>query len=86
MKQGECPDNAGEFWEKYLKILLEQSVKHTARPWYVRHAQRYIDAHDHPSARHSSDDVSHYLTQLGQDKQLEPCPFRQNVQATQMLF
>ena len=86
MKQGECPDNAGKFWKEYLKVLLEQGVKHTARPWYVRHAQRYIDAHDHPSARHSPEDVSHYLTQLGQDKQLKPYQFRQNVQAIQILF
>ncbi len=76
-----------QFWRKFHQKTIAYHVPSPARPWYRRHAERYISAHSGLRlAAHSPDTVSSYLDDLGRQGHLRDWQFRQAVEALKILF
>ena len=82
------PDkNVHRFWDNYLKLLNKKDFKPGTERWYVYQAEQYIKANaDLRLAQHKPENVTEYLTKLGQNTQMPGWQYRQAVSAIQILF
>ena len=81
------PDATTRFWDRYIQFLIEQGVKETARRWYVRRIEDYLDAFKGKKLmQHSPDDINRYFQNLGRQDRLKDWQFRQAVDAIKKLF
>jgi integrase len=75
------------FWERFIDLARKNGVKDTAVRWYVRHAERYLEALSGKRlAEHTREDVTGYLESVGRIDGIEDWRFRQIVDAIQMLL
>jgi len=75
------------FWRRFHQKTIAYHVPPVARPWYRRHAERYISAHSGLRlASHTSEMLSTYLDDLGRQGELRDWQFRQSVEALKILF
>jgi len=70
------------FWQRFHQKTIACHVPPPERPWYRRHAERYITAHSELRlAAHTPDTVSKYIDDLGRHGQLRDGQFQQAVEA-----
>lgn len=75
------------FWHKYLSFLEKSGISEKVRPWYRRHVERYIAAHEGRRLQtHSAQEVDAYLNKLGRMSSVSEWQFRQVVDALRLLF
>ena len=66
------------FWRRFHQKTIDYLVPSVARPWYRRHAERYISAHSGLRfASHTSETLSTYLDVLGRQDELRDWQFRE---------
>lgn len=76
-----------QFWHNYLSVLEKSSIPARSRPWYRKHIEAYIDAHDGLRlAAHTPTHVDDYLAAKGRTATLQEWQFRQIVEALRLLF
>ena len=70
------------FWHNYLSVLEKLSIPIKARPWYRKHVEDYISAHQGVKLpAHSAQHIDKYLVAKGRlrnggsDKLLTPCGY-----------
>lgn len=76
-------------WQRYFDALLDRNVPEGARPWLVRHAQRFIamlqgDGRGLRAAEPG--DVAAFLNEVSREGSLRDWQFRQCVQAIEILL
>ncbi|HHJ35079.1 MAG TPA: integron integrase [Gammaproteobacteria bacterium] len=74
------------FWEKYIDKTKCYGVKPDVVRWYVKHAERYIKAHDSRLSIHTVQDIDKYLQEKGRNTRLKDWQFCQIVDALRILF
>lgn len=85
--QGAQAASVRRFWHNYLSVLEKYRITESVRPWYRRHVERYIAAHQgRRLAVHSAQDVDDYLNKLGRLSSLPEWQFRQVSDALRLLF
>ncbi|MEW5754866.1 MAG: integron integrase [Pseudomonadota bacterium] len=78
---------AQRFWDRYIEYLMKQGVKEKSLRWYVKWVEQYIAAFpDKRLVRHTQEEVSEYLTNLGRNTRLKDWQFSQAAYAIQNLF
>lgn len=80
-------DQIARFWDKYIRKLMHYNVPDKARCWYVTRIEEYIKAHpDLPLKRHSKENLTEYLNDLGRNNHLRAWQFKQAIDALRILF
>lgn len=80
-------DSIARFWEKYIEKTNAYGVKSEVARWYVRHVERYINAHkDIRLSTHTGVDLDLYLDEIGRNSRLKDWQFRQVIDALKILF
>jgi integron integrase len=75
------------FWSNYLFILKNNGVPAKSIPWYRKHIEAYIKAHEnHPLRLHTGQEIEQYLTTKGRLPGLKEWQFRQIADALRLLF
>lgn len=75
------------FWDKFIYKTIAYSIKPDVARWYVRHAERYIKAHeDLKLAQHQITDIEKYLKDKGRTKQITDWQYKQIVISLKILF
>lgn len=86
-KSGPRSRSISRFWHNYLSILDKSSVPEGCRPWYRKHVERYIRAHQALRlSEHTEAHVDDYLAGIGRTANLPEWQFRQVVDALRLLF
>ena len=81
------PDPIKKFWDRYLKLIVNQGVKKPSVRWYVVRAERYIKAHSAKRLlEHTPEDVNAYFKGQEKEGRLKDWQFRQMVDAIRKLF
>ncbi len=79
--------SVNRFWHNYLSILEKFSIPVKARPWYRKHIEEYISAHQGVKLQHHiSQQVDKYLVAKGRMANLPEWRFRQIADALRLLF
>ncbi len=80
-------DPVRRFWDKYLFILNNNGVKHTAQQWYTKRVEQYI-AHvpDQKLLTHTSEHVTAFFHDKGSQTSLKDWQFQQIIHAIELLF
>jgi len=91
MKSYDVTDNhqhlVERFWHNYLSILEKSNIPKSAKKWYRKHAQMYIEAHaDIRLSAHSPSTVDKYLNAKGRQIDIAEWQFRQIADALRLLF
>jgi len=76
-----------KFWDRYLSILAHHKIKPSAHRWYVVHIENYIKYY--PNQRlntHTSDNIEHYLKEIGRKNTIDDYQFYQIIDALSLLF
>ena len=80
-------DKVSRFWDNYVAKTRQYNIHANAVRWYVKHVERYIKAHpDQRLARHTAQNLSDYLDQLGRTGRLSEWQFKQAIDALRILF
>ena len=75
------------FWHNYLSVLEKFSIPIKARPWYRKHVEEYISAHQGVKLHaHSARHIDKYLVAKGRLTKIEEWRFRQIADALRLLF
>ena len=75
------------FWHNYLSILEKFSIPAKIRPWYRKHVEEYISAHQGVKLKHhTAQNLSDYLYAKGRTKNLPEWRFRQIADSLRLLF
>lgn len=75
------------FWHNYLSILEKAKIPAKVRPWYRKHIEQYIAAHQELRlAQHQPPLVDDYLNAKGRIPSLPEWQFRQIADALRLLF
>ncbi len=75
------------FWHNYLSILEKFSIPAKARPWYRKHIEDYISAHQGVKLQHHiPKQIDDYLNAKGRMTNLPEWRFRQVADALRLLF
>lgn len=75
------------FWDRFISKLGDYDIKQSALRWHVKHAERYIKAHEgHRLANHTQKDVENYLQNLSRQPQIKDWQHKQIIRALQVLF
>lgn len=75
------------FWDRFIDRAQNNGVKQPALRWHVHHAEAYLKAFpDKRLARHSLQDVTGYLEQLGRLDRIADWQFVQIVDAVENLL
>lgn len=82
-------DSVARFWDKYIEKTISYGISGKVVRWYVRYAERYIDAHSHirlvqhlPEHKH----IDQYLKEKGRSSRLEDWQFKQLIMSIKILF
>ena len=71
-------DKIARFWDNYIRKLEKFNIKPDNRRWYVRHAERYIKAHEGLRLQaHGREQVEAYLERQAQNPKIEDWQHRQ---------
>jgi integron integrase len=74
------------FWDRFVDRARNNGVKDNAIRWYIRHAERYLNAFSGKRlAQHTRQDVTGYLDALGRLDRIEDWQFAQIVDAVEIL-
>ncbi len=80
-------DKIARFWDKFICKTKSYGIKPQAVRWYVRHAERYIKAHEHVRlAEHTAQQVEDYLDAMSRQPQLHDWQYQQIIKSLQILF
>lgn len=80
-------DPFDKFWNKYIDLLNKNNILDKSIPWYVKKAERYINAFpDKRLVTHTTDDIDYYLDSLSKINQIPSWQFEQHIDAIQKLF
>jgi integron integrase len=80
-------DKIARFWDNYIRKLGKFNIKPGTCRWYVKHAERYIRAHEGLRlAKHSREQVEAYLQLQSQNPRLQDWQHKQIIRALQVLF
>jgi len=75
------------FWHNYLSILEKSSIPIKARPWYRKHIEDYISAHQSVKLQHHlPKQLDEYLVAKGRMTNLPEWRFRQVADSLRLLF
>jgi len=75
------------FWHNYLSLLEKLSIPVKARPWYRKHVEEYISAHQGVKLQqHLPHHIDEYLSAKGRIATLPEWRFRQIADALRLLF
>ncbi|MBL7004403.1 MAG: hypothetical protein ISR69_10295 [Gammaproteobacteria bacterium] len=75
------------FWHNYLSILVKFSIPAKIRPWYRKHVEEYISAHQGVKLKHhTAQNLSDYLNAKGRTESLSEWRFRQIADALRLFF
>lgn len=75
------------FWHNYLSIMENFSIPAKARPWYRKHIEEYLSAHQGVKLQHHSPHhIDDYLYAKGRMIDLPEWRFRQIADALKLLF
>ena len=75
------------FWHNYLSILEKSSIPVKTRPWYRKHIQACLNAHEGVKLQqHQPEHIDNYLTAKGRFTNLPEWQFRQIADALKLLF
>ena len=75
------------FWDNYIRKLRSIGIKEPALRWYVKHAERYIKAHQ--SLRlsdHTQQQLETYLDHICHNPRLQDWQIQQIIKSLQILF
>jgi len=80
-------DNIARFWDNFINKSKGYGLKGEALRWSVRHAERYIKAHEGLRlAEHTPQQVEAYLDILSRKPALKDWQYKQIVKSLQILF
>ena len=75
------------FWENYISKLDNYNIKQSAIRWHVKHAERYIKAHDGIRlVNHTRQHVENYLEQQSRKPGIKDWQHKQIIRSLQVLF
>ena len=76
-----------QFWHNYLSLLEKFSIPAKARPWYRKHIEEYIKAHQGVKLQqHLPQQIDDYLFGIGRKIHVQEWQFRQVADALKLLF
>ncbi len=74
-------------WQKYLDLLSCKGVPEQYRRWYVKRVEDFLASHPGKNLRDfSASDLESYFQLRSRDTSLTAWPYRQMVDALQLLF
>ena len=80
-------DKVSRFWSNYEKALIKQSIKDSARRWYVRRVEHYIKvAKGRKLSTHGPEEVKSFLDREGSRPRVPDWQLAQSAHAIQILF
>lgn len=80
-------DQISRFWDKYVEKAIAYGIHESSLKYYVRYIECYIHAHKHSRlALHKSDDLRHYLADIGRRDFLADWQFQQLITSLKILF
>jgi integron integrase len=75
------------FWNNYMEVLKEHSIKSTLIPWYTRHCETFIRSYQETRLKqHTPETVCDYFKQLVQSADLPAWRKKQHIDAIGYLF
>ncbi len=86
-EQGRREDGEPSGWDQYLSLLERERVPSSARHWYVRRAQDFIDA-KRPKRLSglSAEEITGFFPRYAREQRLTDWQYRQTVDAVQLLL
>ena len=85
-RQSIAPSQVKQFWDKYLKRLSQDGVKHPFDQWYVKRAEAFQHSSPRRLSERSPGDVEAFFRSFGRKPGLKDWQFRQIVDATRTLM
>ena len=80
-------DKIARFWDIFIEKTKRYGIKDKAVRWHVRHAERYIKAHEGIRlSAHTPQHVEDYLAQMARVPQLQDWQYKQIIKSLQILF
>lgn len=80
-------DKIVRFWDIFIEKTKRYGIKDRAVRWHVRHAERYIKAHEGIRlAVHTPQHVEDYLSQMARVPQVHDWQYKQIIKSLQILF
>lgn len=80
-------DKIARFWENFIDKTKRYGIKDKAVRWHVRHAERYIKAHEGVRlAEHTVQQVEDYLERMSRQPHLQEWQYKQIIKSLQILF
>jgi len=85
-RQSTASNQVQRFWDKYLKRLHQEGIKHPFDQWYVKRAEAFLRSSPRRLSERSARDVEEFFRSFGRKPALKDWQFRQIVDATRMLM